>query len=449
MTDSPSLNIYDLDPDQQDAIDRLYNEDATLMIAGTGAGKTIVTLSALNELFRDNVLKRALVLAPLKVCDNVWRGEAQEWSHTAHLNVGIATGDDFDHVLENAERYDIVVVNFDMVPKLCESGELCHFDALVVDEGSKMAAGGVWFKKLRKYVKTFKWRLVMSATPIIEGWEKLFYQVFLCDAGAAFGRNKQTFLNHHFYATDFQKRNWKVIPGFESKITDQIDHLVHVVPDYKHTLPPFTVVEIATPLPPVGRKAYAEMCGTYKTEGVLAKTAAAKTLKLQQIASGFVYTEDRQVIQIHDAKHQALAILVEKLGKQAVGNILIVYQFVEELDRLRELYPDLVTLADGPDVVARWNAGKIPLLAIHPSSGSHGLNMALGGHTLIWLAPRWSLDQFTQQNERLWRRKQLHPVTAYVLVAADTVDNLVLLRHVDKSAYMPALLDHLTSQIAA
>ena len=442
------LSLKDLDDDQNNAIDRLYNYDETLMVAPTGAGKTIITLTALAELFNSYTVKRALIIAPLKVCNNVWRGEHKLWEHTQHLNVGIATGDAFDDVLSEAERYDIVVVNFDMVPKLCESGELCHFDALVVDEGSKMAAGGVWFKRLRKHVQHFKWRLVMSATPIVEGWGKLFYQTYLCDAGKTFGRNKQLWLDRYFYPTDYNRRNWAVIPGRESAIVDAVAHLVYVVPSYKHQLPPFALEKIAVPLPVDAERAYREMCGTFKTAGVLAKNAAGKIMKLQQIASGFIYDEKKQAIWIHDAKFEILGALLKKLGKRSVGNILIVYQFVEELDRLRAMYPDLVALGDADDTVDRWNAGEIGKLAIHPASGSHGLNMAQGGYNLIWLGPCWSLDKFTQQNERLWRRGQRHAVTARVLVASDTVDETILAAHKAKGEHMPLLLAHLAEMAA-
>jgi RecG-like helicase len=57
-----------------------------------GAGKTIVALTAMQELLRDGVVKRALVFAPPNVVADVWPGEYLTWDHTACLNIAIANG---------------------------------------------------------------------------------------------------------------------------------------------------------------------------------------------------------------------------------------------------------------------------------------------------------------------------------------------------------------------
>jgi len=187
------------------------------------------------------------------------------------------------------------------------------------------------------------------------------------------------------------------------------------------------------------------MANTYEAKDVLAKTAAEKSMKLQQIASGFMYTDNgKTVIHVHDAKMEILKNLVDQIP--STSGLLIIYTFKEELRRLRALYPDLVALGDyaAGALVADWNAGKIPMLAFHGKSGSHGINLAAGGNTLIMLAPNWSRDLHDQSIARIWRRGQKYPVTVHIIVAENTIDDKVILpRLAGKGEIMPLFLEHL------
>ena len=56
-----------LEPKQDDAIARLFAFDETILIAPTGAGKTIICLSAVKELIEAGVVKKVIVSCPAKV----------------------------------------------------------------------------------------------------------------------------------------------------------------------------------------------------------------------------------------------------------------------------------------------------------------------------------------------------------------------------------------------
>lgn len=436
------LTLDDLDQDQIDAIDHCFEHDATFLVAGMGAGKTIIALTCAEELLAAEIVDRVLVIAPLRVCNKVWRAEHLNWEHTRGLNVQVMTGD--DRILDPAAQ--IVVVNFDILPWFDSLHLFKHFDALIIDEAGKLAAGGAQFKCMRRHVKDFKWRLVMNGTPVSEGWHKAFYQIFLTDAGATFGKNKQDWLDKYFYPTDFKRYRWAVKPGQEPRLASMIKHLVYVVPDYRDSLPPFTVELVPAPLPPVGWEHYKSMAGTMKTAGVTAKTAGVKSNKLSQIVAGFIYGEPekkggfKKTIKLHDGK--------EKVFDQIFGNfarppILIVYQYTAELAQLRARHPDLAILADDENYLDDWCAGRLNALAFHARSAGHGLNLAAGGHELLWLSPPWSKELFDQTNARLWRRGQLNPVRARVLFSDDTIDAVIWERQGEKSAFTPAFIAHL------
>ncbi len=432
------LPLSALDNDQLDAVTRLYEFDHTLLIGGMGSGKTVVALTAIQELLGGEHLKRVLILAPLKVCDAVWRYECAEWEHLVDLHVAIATGTPKERTAALESSAPIVVTNFDNLQWLVKQGWADKFDGLVVDESTKLKGGGTHFKKFRRYIAKFKWRVAMSGTPLSENWEQIFYQVMLVDNGITLGKNRDSFLRSFFYSTDYQQRKWHLREGMAEALTGAVAQLVHTIPPYQHTLPPLSVVPVNITLDPESRVIYDEMCNTFESGDVVADTMAVKIMKLQQISNGFLYDNEGKTIQIHDLK-------ISEIARRKIGKLVVVYYFKEDLLRLQAEFPDAVVLGDGEisETVKNWNDGKIEILLVHPMSGGHGLNLARGGSHIIWIAPCWSRDLFDQTIARIWRRGQRFPVLVEVLTGTDTVDELINIRLQGKGTIMPLFLEHL------
>lgn len=124
-----------------------------------------------------------------------------------------------------------------------------------------------------------------------------------------------------------------------------------------------------------------------------AVNAAGLSNKLMQMANGAVYDENKAVKHIHDRKLEALEDLVEAANGKSV---LIAYWYKYDLVRIRERLG--AEVLDTAEDFQKWNAGKIPVAVIHPASAGHGLNLQVGGSTLIWLGLTWSLELYQQMN---------------------------------------------------
>ena len=72
--------------DQKDAIRFLYEQDQSLLFADIGTGKTVIALTVLQLWRKNGAAKRAIVFAPSRVCNDVWRQEVYEW---AHLDISV------------------------------------------------------------------------------------------------------------------------------------------------------------------------------------------------------------------------------------------------------------------------------------------------------------------------------------------------------------------------
>lgn len=169
---------------------------------------------------------------------------------------------------------------------------------------------------------------------------------------------------------------------------------------------------------------------------ITAINAASLSGKLCQMASGAIYTEDKSWIGIHDRKLDALEDLIESANEAPV---LIAYWFKHDLERIRQRFAVREIRTDKD--IRDWNAGKIPVVAIHPASAGHGLNLQNGGSTLIWFSLTWSLELYQQTNGRLYRQGQKETVRIFHLVCKGTIDEDILTALEKKDASQNRLIE--------
>ena len=102
------------------------------------------------------------------------------------------------------------------------------------------------------------------------------------------------------------------------------------------------------------------------------------------------------------------------------------YNYKHELARIQDVRPDAVSFHGEPDILERWNAGRVRVMCAHPASVAFGLNMQAGGHIIVWYSPTWNLELYQQANARLVRQGQGKPVVIYHLVCKGTMDEAVM-----------------------
>ena len=443
---SPEL----LSTGQQDAITHIYENDGAYLIGQMGSGKSVTALTAAAELLAAGAVRRVLIVAPLRVCNDVWRQEHNSWSHLRHLKVSIATGAEKARINAiGGADFNVVVINFEnLVWFFKRYGADHNFDMLIIDEVTKIKAGGAGFKAMRKHIKDFLVRVVMTGTPVAESWADLFYCMFACDGGARLGRNKQTFLMKYFYSTDYEQRKWDIRPECINALTALISDVVVVLPDYTDELPALLEQTVYVHLNERAREYYDIFEADSVTDDVTADSAAIQVGKLQQIASGFIYTDDGRTVALCDSKIVRARTLSHV--EQAQGRAVVyVYQFREELERLARAFPlgrQLgVSGADDAATLAHWRAGALPALFLHPKSAGHGLDLTTGA-TMIIMSPIWSRDLMRQVIARIWRRNQSEECRVYVLCARDTLDTEIVSREAGKGTHHDLLMSRLSAK---
>lgn len=427
---------------QESAADFLYEHDRAMVLAPVGAGKTAITLTAMWEMVRDEHVKRWLVLAPKRVCTDVWPVEAPKWAPL--LGVAVAVGTPKQRLAALQSKAQVVVTNYDNIQWLAD--QKFTFDGVVFDELTKLKnPSGARFKALHKVLDCpIRWGLTGSFTS--NGLEDVFGQCKIIDQ-SLLGRSKGAFMQQYFVENrrpDFSE--WTPRPGALEMVMKRIKPATFVLEpgEYKDKLPPCHQVELRVNMD--DRKPYETMKKDFVvelgTDTAIALNAAVVTQKLQQMASGFVYTQGPSGQESHWLGFHKFNALDDLLDENQHANTIVVYQYQEELAELRRRYSQLVTL-DDDNAIGRWNAGSVRLLAVHPKSAGHGLNLQHGGHHMVFLSLPWSLELYEQTVGRLHRSGQTRDVWVYILMAKDSVDEKIWGALHDKRAISEVALESL------
>lgn len=442
-------------PWQIDASGFVYERDASMVLAGVGAGKTFVYLNTIQDWIEEGITDRVMLVAPLRVCTMVWRQEARKWDRP--VTFSLCTGELSPREQREAveARTDVLLVNNAMAPKVLKHG--AHgCDALVIDELSKYRdPTSTWSKAIRG--GPFKIRSGGTGTPAPNGYLSLYGMCHAVGLGHLVGRNFDKWKRRYFYPTDFNQYTWAPFPGALEQLAADIKPYVYVLENGSVELPPVRKVRVDLQLPADLKLKYAEMRRTLalSEEAIYAPNNGVARNKLRQIASGFVYDKPgagmttgegarRRVLQLADWRFEALAEIVDEMQGQP---LIIAYEFVEQKAMMIERWPMMRFLGGGTsnaedeETVRLWIEGKLPLLGMHPASAGHGLNdLDLGGSTVAWWQPPDDLELYNQLLGRLTRRGQkAASVTSLVLCAMGTVDEGVFDRLGEKDAEEQAL----------
>ncbi|HEL1237647.1 TPA: DEAD/DEAH box helicase [Streptococcus equi subsp. zooepidemicus] len=438
---------------QRYATDFIINNPISAVLLEMGLGKSVISLSAINELMLDYFdVSRTLVIAPLRVAISTWPDEIKKWDHLKYLSYSVVTGSEKERLDALKKPAHIYVINRENVDWLItKSGFKWFFDMVVIDELSSFKSyQAKRFKSLLKARPKVKRIVGLTGTPSSNGLMDLWAEFRLLDMGERLGRYI-THYRQNFFIPD--KRNQQMIfsykpkDGAEKEIYQLISDITISMKSKDFLKMPECIMnEVVVSLSEKEQKLYdslkKDMVLSVGDDEIDAINAAALSSKLLQMASGAVYNDDKESIHIHDRKLDALEDLIEGANGKPV---LIAYWFKHDLTRIKERF-DVREIKTGKDITD-WNEGQIPIAIIHPASAGHGLNLQLGGSTLIWFSLTWSLELYQQTNARLYRQGQDSTVVIHHILTKGTIDEDVMKALKAKERIQDALIDSVKARL--
>lgn len=369
-------------------------DDGTPVILDMGLGKTVIVLTAIKDLIMWGLItKPVLVVAPILVCETVWRQEARLWSHTGDLRFSLLRGQPFHRRYRLRQPADVYLINPEGLDWLFKEirGDWSVFDMLVVDESSIFkTSAGKRFRLLTNYgdrhaIKgengkalrdeagqlvhigphRFKRTVICTGTPAPTSLLHLWPQMYIIDAGKRLHTKFETYRDRFFFKTaevaehtfkwEVSEEELEVRPEWQPKdgapekiheliadVTVELDGAAYgVLPDTigdasKGDVPPTHLHYVE--LPPDARAYYDKMEKDALVElgqdFVIAANGGAKTMLCWQIANGFMYWRDtvgnQQTEPMHNAKLDALVDLIDRIP----GSVIVTYYFKADYERI-------------------------------------------------------------------------------------------------------------------
>ena len=459
---------------QFDGSEYIHNNLMAWLWVEMGLGKTIMCLSAIEDLMYDFEVGRVLLLAPKKVAVNVWSDEVKEWDHIKRTRVNVMVGDKKKRLksIKINNLKEINTINVDQthwvvsyILHLKKHGIKNPFDCLIIDESScfKTSASSR-FVALKQIITSFDRVIMLTGTPTPNGYLNLWAQMYLLDQGELLGRTFGDYKRRFFYMVDSRGRKFKLKPGAATEIKKLLKDRVFKLREKDWlNLPPFNLVtrkiDLSNKLKADYKRLEKEFILDFwkqkqeETPGILPQhirlTADFRSQLnnlLTQFSNGAVYNEpgSKEFTVIHDQKLDELEdIVAESQGEP----ILLAYAFISDRVRILERFPQAEVLDDDPETINRWNRGEIEMLVTHPASASHGLNLQKGGNICVWFGLTWNLEHFLQFNKRLHRQGQLKPVSTFLLCCAGTIDVLMKRVLLGKKRSQDELIDSIEDHV--
>lgn len=450
---------------QRYCITRGIQQSELMLFLDMGLGKTVVTLSIINDLrYNRFLIRKCLVIAPKKVAEDTWTREQSKWDHLHLLKVVPVLGSQSRRIKALNSPGDIYVINRENVPWLVDYYRNdWPFDMVVIDEMSSFKSHQAKRFKAMKSIRSHISRIIgLTGTPAPNGLMDLWAQIYLLDSGQRLGRTITEYRNNYFMPASRNATtifSYEPLPGADEIIRNSIKDICISLQAKDYLILPDKIMNTRyIKLDAKAQKAYdtleKQRILEMQDEVIDAGSAGILAGKLLQLANGAVYVnpdpenpKQKEILEIHDNKIEAFLELVEaEEGK----HMLVFYNFQHDLIRIKAALAKkklVVRELKNNEDIADWNAGKIDILLAHPASTAYGLNLQDGGNVVVWFGLNWSLELYQQANARLYRQGQKQPVYIHHLVVVGSVDEDVMAALEKKDDCQTALLESLKARV--
>ncbi len=349
---------------QKVAIDFALQNQSSGLFLDMGLGKTVITLTVIEEL-KNNYLEelKVLVIAPKRVAEDTWTTEYEKWDHLKNLKVVKVIGNSKQRKAALEKEADIYIITRDNIAWLVDFlGKDWDFNTVIIDELSSFKNHqSKRFKALRK-VRPFINRIIgLTGTPAPNGYEDLWSQIYLLDRGERLGKTISEYRRKYFNTLYRHGYNeYELKEGAKEQIDGILKDLCISMKakDYLKLKEPLRINRIAK-LDEKEYKLYKDMerdaVLELEDENITALSAAAVSNKLLQLANGAIYTNEKEIIHIHDKKLEVLEELIEEAKGEPV---LVFYNFKHDKERILERFKDTRVLDTDQDI-KDWNNKRL------------------------------------------------------------------------------------------
>lgn len=441
------------------AVEMAKSGNEIMLNHDVGVGKTASAVNIMRWYYAINHQKLAtLVIAPIVTRDN-WLQTVLEWSKLKREDVLLLRGSGNDKAAQVKAlmgRPVIIVTNLESIlnENLFSALLLYRPQVCVLDESHQCKSyQSKRAKQLAKIFMNARYRILLSGTPILNQVTDIFMQFKLLDGGATFGNNYFLFRAKYMYDANaaFKARTNHYFPDWRPRL-DMFDELSEKISRKCHRaiksecldLPPYRVLDVYVEMSATQKKHYMEMKRDFITyvessreeRAVLAQLAITKSLRLQQIVSGFLKTDDGHEVDI--AGNPRLAELENLLGQITIGHKVIVWAlFKRNHVHIAKLCSDMgleyvqlngdQSADEKAEAVRRFQTdASVRVMIANQQAGGTGVNLQAASYS-IYYSRSFNLAHDLQSEARCYRGgSEIHEkITRINLICPDTIDQVI------------------------
>lgn len=423
-------------PHQREIADALESAPAAYAAVYMGGGKSRIVV----EHVQRHRPKHTLIVCPLPVV-SVWPREFLKYSCDASV-ISLDRGSvrqrvDAVRAAWLSTKPVVFVTNYESVWRqpMGDAFLKAQWDVVVLDEAHRVKSPR---GKAARYVNRLSRRAVkricLSGTPMPHSLMDIWSQMRFLSPGLLPG-SYVVFRSQYAVMGGYQDR--KVI-AFQNlpRLNAILSKVMHVVDrhDVRRLLdlPPFTHqirhVQMPREAWSVYRSLERDLAAEVKAGRITAANAMVGLLRLQQVTSGVVPTEEGGAARLHNAKRDALAELLDDLGRHE--HVVVFGRFRQDLDSIHEAAatagrPSVELSGRRNQVGSLWQpvaAGTVA--AVQTQAGGVGIDLTAAA-VGVYYSGTWSLGDYDQSMARIHRPGQRRAVTYVSLVVPDSVDEII------------------------
>lgn len=436
-----------LNSEQANALEIIKEKRQYGIFFDMGVGKTALMLSLIEYLAFDKLeISNVLIIAPASVANKltVWQDEIQKWDNFSFFDYHDLSGPrkKRKEKIEN-NKPSITIMSDALVTWWFEEyGNMDMFDMIIIDESSRFkSAKAKKFKKLAKMIDLDKHRVyLLSGTPVPNGWQDIWSQIFLLDKGKRLGTSFWKFLDNYFMTFGYKRVMLKETKKYVMQL---IKDICVFASSENIELPKLTEEKIMMDFSKEKQETFNNFQNDYildiEDEEISVLSKQILINKCLQLSNGAIYNDKEGNYKIFD--NSKIDFVKKYSEEHPEENILVFYSFKFDKNRLLEL--DGAELINDVESKNRWNEGKIKIGVISPYSFQYGGNLQYGGYTIIWFGLLWGLENYLQSNKRIYRQGQKHDVKIMYLMMNKTWDEYVYKAVVSKEITQNDFLENI------
>jgi len=414
---------------QKQAVQIAKKHPKWLYAYDTGTGKTLIGLSIIKQ-----KQVKTLIVAPKILLRDAWLSDAYQFYPELAQQISdwhsIKSKRNKRHLITQAP---VLLINYE---SLLQNPELLTdygFQMLILDESQKIKNPKSKITKLiLKKAIDYPYIYLLSGTPAPNNDLEYYPQLRLLMPDSV-TNSWFKFRQQWFVPADRMGWKWKVNPRLQNEFKQVIKSCTSVIRkedvlDLHGQF--FRFIEYELNLKE--KKAYKEMQKNLilaiDAEQATARMAVTKLMKLRQLLSGFVITDDGNVVNIGNSKLKTLQQFLELNPHEP---FIIWTQYTHEAHQIKQLFGNKAGLLIGevPDgerhkTIKAFREGHISYLIAHPKTIGHGTTF-VNVNKAIYYSLSYSYEEFKQSQDRIYRYGQKKPVLYYILRSSNLIDTVI------------------------